>query len=161
MQRYTRIIPLVLFLLTMVGCAGVGQRLEPPRVKLANIRVQEFTVFETVFDVRLRIFNTNETALKIKGIECDLKINDRPFAIGVSDTQTEIPPYGTEVLAIRVYSSVWEILKSVHGLQKTEQLNYNLEGKLRLGVGSFPSTLTFESEGNISLPDLNELKNLE
>jgi LEA14-like dessication related protein len=147
-----------LFLLTMGGCAGVGQRLEPPRVKLASIRVQEFNVLETVFEVRLRVFNTNDTALHVKGIECQLEINGQPFAIGVSDADVAIPSYGTQLLPLHVYASVFDIIKSVQGLQNQDQLKYQIKGKVRLGTGAFPSVLPFDSEGYISLPDLPELK---
>lgn len=157
-RLYQILIPAVLCLFTMAGCAGVGQRLEPPRVKLATIRVQEFNVLETVFEVRLRVFNTNETALQIKGIECELEINGQPFAIGVSDADVEIPSYGTQLLPLRVYASVFDIIKSVQGLQNQDQLKYHIKGKVRLGTGAFPSVLPFESEGNISLPDLPELE---
>jgi LEA14-like dessication related protein len=151
-------IPTALFLLTMAGCAGVGQRLEPPRVKLATIRMQEFNVLETVFEVRLRVFNTNATALQIKGIECELEINGQPFAIGVSDADVEIPSYGTQLLPLHVYASVFDIIKSVQGLQDQDQLKYQIKGKVHLGTGAFPSVLPFDSEGNISLPHLPELK---
>ena len=57
------------FMLAFIAaCAGVGKRLEPPRVKLANIRPESFNVLETVFDVQLRVFNTNETAIQIRGV---------------------------------------------------------------------------------------------
>ena len=32
--------------LLLAGCAGVGKRLEPPRISLAHIQVQEFTGLE-------------------------------------------------------------------------------------------------------------------
>jgi LEA14-like dessication related protein len=157
--RLTQItISAVLFLFTITGCAGVGQRLEPPRVKLATIRVEEFNVFETVFEVRLRVFNTNDTALQIKGVECELEINGQPFAIGVSEADVAIPSYGTQLLPLNVYASVFDIIKSVQGLQNQDQLNYQIKGKIRLGAGAFPTVLPFDSEGYISLPDLQELK---
>ncbi len=157
--RLTKIIiPTVLFLLTVVGCAGVGQRLEPPRVKLATIRVEEFNVLETVFEVRLRMFNTNDTALQIKGIECELEINGQPFALGVSDADVEIPSYGTQLVPLHVYASVLDIIKSAQGMQDQDQLKYHIKGKVRLGAGGFPALLPFESEGNITLPDLPEFK---
>ena len=153
------IIPALLFLFTIAGCAGMGQRLEPPRVKLATIRVQEFNVLETVFEVQLRVFNTNETALMVRGLECELEINGQPFAIGVSDADVEIPSYGTQLLPLNVYASVFDIIKSLQGLQKhQEQLTYQIKGKVRLGAGALPSVLPFNSEGNISLPDLPHLK---
>ena len=145
-------------LLLMAGCAGVGQRLEPPRVKLANIRPESINVLETVFEVQLRVFNTNDRALMIRGVESEVEINGKAFAFGVSESDVEIPAYGTALLPLRVYSSVFDIIKSAVGLHKQEQLQYRIKGKIRLGSGSFPSVLPFESEGNITLPDIPELQ---
>ena len=159
LKLYRYIIPVGLLILMITGCAGMGQRLEPPRVKLATIRVQEFNVLETVFEVQLRVFNTNDSALMVRGMECELEINGQPFAIGVSDADVEIPSYGTQLLPLNVYASVFDIIKSLQGLQKhQEQLTYQIRGKVRLGAGALPSVLPFNSEGNISLPDLPHLK---
>jgi len=152
------LIPSILLLLVIFGCAGVGQRLEPPRVKMANIRPESFNLLETVFEVQLRVFNTNDTPLNIRGVESEIEINGKPFAFGVSESDVEIPAYGTALLPLRVYSSVFDIIKSAVGLQGQNQLNYHIKGKLRLGGSAFPSTLPFESEGHISLPDIPELK---
>ena len=157
--RLTKIaIATAMFLLTMYGCAGMGKRLEPPRVKLATIRVEDFNVLETVFEVQLRVFNTNDTALRIRGLECELEINGQPFAIGVSDADVEIPSYGTKLLPLHIYASVFDIIKNTAALPNQEQLRYHIKGKLRLGASAFPGVLPFESEGNISLPDITELK---
>ena len=142
----------------IAGCAGVGKRLEPPRVKLANIRPESFNVLETVFEVQLRVFNTNDTALHIRGVESELEINGKAFAFGVSESDVEVPAYGTALLPLRVYSSVFDIIKSAVGLHEQEQLRYHIDGKLRLGTGTFPGVLPFESEGIISLPDIPELR---
>ena len=152
------LIPSILLLLTIFGCAGVGQRLEPPRVKMANIRPESFNFLETVFEVQLRVFNTNDTPLTIRGVESEIEINGKPFAFGVSESDVEIPAYGTALLPMRVYSSVFDIIKSAVGLQNQDQLNYHIKGKLRLGGSAFPSTLPVESEGHISVPDIPERK---
>lgn len=152
------IIVAAVMLFTMAGCAGVGKRLEPPRVKLANIRPESFNVLETVFVVHLRVFNTNDTALTIKGVESEIEINGKPFAFGVSKSDVEVAAFATELLTMHVYSSVIDIIKSAAGLHNEEQLHYRIKGKIRLGAGAFPGVLPFESEGNISLPDIPELK---
>ncbi len=152
------VIAAVLIGVYLAGCAGMGQRLEAPRVKLANIRPEQFNVLETVFEVQLRVFNTNETPLLIKGIESEIEINGKAFAFGVSESDVEVPAYGTALLPLRVYSSVFDIIKSAVGLQGQEQLRYHIKGKLRLGAGAFPRALPFSSEGNISLPDTAEFK---
>ena len=141
----------------LAGCAGVGKRMEPPRVKLANIRPESINLLETVFEVQLRVFNTNETPLTIKGVESEIDINGKAFAYGVSESDVQIPAYGTELLTLSVYSSVIDIIKSAVGMKNQEQLQYRINGKLRLGAGAFPGVLPFESEGQISLPEIPEL----
>ena len=138
----------------LAGCAGIGKQLEPPRISLARIQVQEFTGFEAVFQIRLRVFNTNDVDLNVKGIEADLAINGKPFATGVSRIAVKIPSFGTELVTVTVYSSVVDIVKGIHGLQKAEQLKYRLKGKLRVGGENLMSTaLPFESAGQVTLND--------
>ena len=147
-----------IFLLT--HCAGVGRQLEPPRISLAHIQPQEFTGLEAVFQIKLRVFNTNDVALNVKGIEADLEINGKPFATGVSKAAVKIPSYGSELVAVTVYSSVIDIVKGIHGLQKAEQLNYRLTGKLRVAAESMMSTtLPFESEGQVTFNEFGPAEN--
>ena len=143
-----------LIFIMLIGCAGLGYNVEPPRVKLADLKVKEMKVLESVFQVQLRVFNTNEVSLEVKGIECELELNGEPFALGVSNTDIEIGPYTTEILPVLVYSSVIDMVKGIHGLQKNEQLNYRLKGKLRLGANDFASVLPFSSEGSLPIKNL-------
>jgi len=109
-------------------------------------------VFESVFQIELRVFNTNDIPLEIKGLDCELALNQRHFASGVSDVKTNIPPYGTVKIPIVVYSSVIDMVRGVLGLQKSENLRYNITGHLRLEGGPMiPSSIPFKSEGEITL----------
>ncbi len=92
MMKLIRTVPTIAILaigLLLAGCAGLGKPLEPPRVSLADIRVEDFTGFETVFQIQLRVINTNDVDLKVKGIEAELEINGQSFAAGVSNTPCE------------------------------------------------------------------------
>ena len=137
----------------LIGCAGVGKQLEPPRVSLANIRVEEVSGLETAFEIQMRVFNANDVDLKVTGIKAELEINGQPFATGVSNSPVEIPSYGTELVTITVYSSVIKMFKSVYGLKGSEGLKYRLNGKIRVSAGNnmMPTSLPFESEGQVSL----------
>jgi LEA14-like dessication related protein len=145
------VVILALFVL-LSGCAGVGQQLDPPRISLANIRVEEVSGLETAFQIQLRVFNANDVDLNVKGIKAELEINGQPFATGVSNTPVEIPSYGTELVTVTVYSSVIKMFRSVYGLKDSEELKYRLTGKLRVsGSNMLPTTLPFESEGQVTL----------
>jgi LEA14-like dessication related protein len=154
------IIQFSIVLLFFAGCAGVGKRLEPPRISLANIQVQEFSGLETVFQIKMRVFNTNDIDLNVRGIKAELEINGQPFATGVSNAEINIPAYGTQLVPITVYSSVIDIVKGFHRLHNAEKLEYRLIGKLRVsGDNLLSSTLPFESEGQVTLQDSDKLQN--
>jgi len=143
--------------LSLAGCAGVGKTLEPPRVTLANIQVEEVKAFETVFQIELRLFNTNDIPMEIKGLDCELELNGRKFASGVSKVEKEIPSYGTDTVPITLYSSVLEMVRGVLNLPGKEKLPYKISGHVRLGGGPLvPSVVPFKSEGAFSLQGLRD-----
>lgn len=145
----------LLTLLMLAGCAGLGKSLETPRISLANIQVQESKGLETAFLVHLRIMNPNDVDLDIRGVDCELAINDKPFAYGISNTPVKVPAFGSETLPVTVYSSVLDIVKGLFGLQQREDVSYQLKGKVRMTGGGFmPSTLPFDSRGTVSIRDL-------
>ncbi|HSO60036.1 MAG TPA: LEA type 2 family protein [Desulfobacterales bacterium] len=139
----------------MAGCAGLGKPLETPRISLSNVQVQESKGLETAFRVDLRVANPNDVELDIKGLECDLEINGKPFAYGISNTQVTVPAFGSETIPVTVYSSVLDIVKGLFGLQQREDLSYRVKGKVRMaGGGLMPSTLPFDSQGTVSIKEL-------
>ena len=146
------------FLFSMGGisaCAGLGKQLQPPRMNIARITVQEIKEFEAVFKIDLRIFNTNEAPLLVKGIDFRLEINDRYVASGISSTPTEIPPYGTATVPIIVYSSLLDMAKGMLGLHREEKVRYRVGGHLRIHAGLLaPSTIPFESVGELSAEEI-------
>jgi LEA14-like dessication related protein len=134
------------------GCAGVGKDLESPHIYLADIRLQEVKVFESIFSLELRIVNPNDISLQVKGLNCELEVNDRKFASGASNVKTEIPAYGTTILPIIVYSSSVDIVRSLLELNQEEDLRYRIVGNVHLDGGlSIPSKIPFVREGEFSL----------
>jgi LEA14-like dessication related protein len=137
------------------GCAGLGKPLETPRISLANIQVQESKGLETAFLVHLRVMNPNDVELDIRGVDCDLEINEKPFAYGISNAAVTVPAFGSETVPVTVYSSVIDIIKGLFGLPEREDLRYQLKGKVRLGgAGLMPPSLPFDAQGTVSLKDI-------
>lgn len=150
------LIGLAITLLVLKGCAGFGKRLEPPRISLVHIQVQKVTLFETVFKIDLRVYNTNDVPLTIRGTDCQLKLQGKDFATGVSNERTTVPALETGVIPMMVYSSVLDVVKGLMTLPRDEKLEYTLTGRVHLEGGALiPSSLSFKSEGKLSLRDLN------
>ncbi len=146
--------PVVLLLVAlMAGCAGVGKRLQPPRVQIAGIELRQMQGLEAEFRVDLRVMNGNETAVEIRGVDCSLEINGKPFAAGVSRTQVRIDPFETEILPVTVYSSVVDMVRGLFDFPTRKSLSYRISGRVQLGAGAIPSLIPFSAEGTLS-PDM-------
>ena len=142
----------LILLFLMVGCAGLGKTLEPPRINLSNVQFQESKALETVLQIELRVFNTNDVPIKVKGLDCELELNGRSFATGVSSVDKEIPAFGTTTVPVTLYSSVVDLFRGIIGLQKKEKLKFGVSGRLHLEGGFLiPSTYPFRAEEELAL----------
>lgn len=153
------VIMTVAVLLLASGCAGLGPQ-PKPRVSLANLQVQEVRGLETVFLVELRILNPGDTPLRIRGIDCELQVDGRPFATGLAGGNYEVPAYGSLTVPVPVYASMLDMVSSVVSrLQQPavrpggiEPLRYEVIGHVRLAGGMGGTrTLPFASKGELSL----------
>ena len=152
-------IGLLIPLLVLVGCAGLGKTLEAPRINLSNVQFQESKALETVLIIELRVFNTNEVPIKVKGLDCDLELNGKRFATGVSSVDTEIPAFGTTTVPVTLYSSVVDLFRGIIGLQKKEKLKFGVSGRLHLEGGFLiPSTVPFRAEEELALEGFDKRK---
>lgn len=139
-------IAVLLIMAALSGCAGF----ETPRVSLVNIGIREVQLFETIFNVELRVINNNDTPLTIRGMDCQLEINGKSIAQGVSDSTTEIPAYGTAKIPITLYSSAAAMLKGALAFGKDDSFKYKVSGKIRLDsqIAFLPSVIPFSSDGD-------------
>ena len=140
----------------LAGCAAMGPGMEKPTVTVIDLRPGEVKALEAIFILELRIMNPNDFPLDISGLNCDLKIDGKRFASGISDVRQEVPAFGTATIPVTVYASMFEMVTSViQIIQEADQQNgnvkplrYELAGKIRLeGRGSFP----FDSKGELDL----------
>jgi LEA14-like dessication related protein len=151
-RQYIRLLGgLTAIIFILSGCAGWGKQLETPRITLANFNVQEIKIFESVFTIEMRVFNTNDIPMEIKGLDCDLELNGKRLATGVANVKINIPSYETALIPMTLYSSVLDVVTVLRSLTKTEKLEYKLTGRLRLGKGAMPSTIPFKSTGELPL----------
>jgi LEA14-like dessication related protein len=146
-----------IWLTLLTGCSLFGWGVETPRVSVSRIEVQKIEFFESSFEVVLRIYNTNDSPLKVKGLDCDLELNDRHFATGVTKVDTMIPAYGTATIPVEVYSSVVDLFRGIFAMKKKQAFTYKLKGNVRIDSDIFtPSKIPFKSEGEITIEGLKD-----
>ena len=142
-------------LLFAIGCAGLGKTLETPRVSFADVRLEEVKGIENVVHMQIRVFNTNDVPLRVKGIDCELSMNGKRLATGVSKVDQEIPAYDTALIPLTLYSSVVDLFRGLISLQGKDKVTFSLAGKLRVEGGLWmPSAIPFSAENELTLEGL-------
>ena len=143
---------LLLWVSAFSGCAGLGRFQESPRISLAHIEVQETKTLEAVFLIQLRIVNVNDSPIVTKGLDCQLEVNGKRFASGVSSARVEVPALGSATIPVVVYSSVIDMVRGILTLPGAQKLRYRLSGRLHAEGGFLlPLYMPFKSEGEMAL----------
>jgi LEA14-like dessication related protein len=142
---------LVATLILLGGCAGLGPKLEAPRLTLVNISMTSADMFSQQFTMRMHVQNPNDRALPIKGIDYQLFLAGDSFAEGVSNVPFTVPALGeTEFdLPVRTnfVSSLGRLISRLNGADK---VSYLIEGQVFLESGLFRK-IPFRHTGDVDL----------
>ncbi len=146
---------LIVLALIFTGCSAIQPKPDAVQVSLVDIKVQQIKLFESAFEIKLRVFNLSDTLFDVKALDCRLSLNGKTFALGVTDRKTQIPAYGTAVLPVVVFSSAVNMIQSLIGLGEKEKLKYQISGQVHLSGGfALPSRISFSSTGQLSLSEI-------
>ena len=143
---------LIALIFLMLGCAGLYQSMERPRINIANVMPREIKLFEQVFDLELRIQNPNDTPLEVNGLAFDLELNDKRFATGVSNQSLVIDRLSSGVIHVEAITTLVGFLRQVAEYQQTQnpRLTYRIKGSIY--SGSAGTKLRFDDSGEIKIP---------
>jgi len=145
-------------LLSGCGSLMTKKKADLPSVSLADMELQGIQGLETIFRLQLRVINPDAKPLELHGLSCELKVNGKSFAKGISGEQITVPASGTATVPVLVYAGTLELVGSVIELLQQEQaqpaakavqpLRYELTGRLRLGPQS-AETVPFWLKGSL------------
>lgn len=134
----------------LVACAGLGGApMQPPRVSLVDLRVQDVKLFEQRYGMELRVQNPNSVPLPIVGMEYSVRLNETEFGKGVSRKTITVPAYGEAVVQVDLVSSIWGLLQRVQELQKgrlPQGLKVQIAGGVSLARTAEPLPFMFQGE---------------
>ena len=143
---------LIALVFLLLGCAGLYQSMERPRINIANVMPREIKLFEQVFDLELRIQNPNDTPLEINGLAFELELNDKRFATGVSNQSLVIDRLSSDVIHVQAITTLVGFLRQVAEYQQTKdpRVTYRIKGSIY--SGSTGTKLHFDDSGEIKIP---------
>ncbi len=144
-------ISLLVLVLGLTACVGLGKRPEPPLVSLDGIELTRLGWTEQAFTLTLNLKNPNNYRLPLRGLSYTLNLNGQPFAKGISTDAVTIAAGGTSQIRVKVVSN----LLAAYGQAKTwlggsgAPLKYSIKGSF--GVLHKSIKLPFRRVGEISL----------
>jgi LEA14-like dessication related protein len=131
-----------------LGCASIGNRLEPPEVSLVDIEPLPSNTFEQRFHISLRIVNPNAVALNGEGVDLTVELNDRRLARALGSEAFTIPALGNEVLVLVGSTNLLDLFRQIVALPEAEgRLDYVLHGRILLAGPT--RWIRFSHEGSL------------
>lgn len=142
---------ILLLIIWLTGCAGFGTKPDQIKVNISDIQMLESTLMEQRFLVKLRIMNRSKQPLMVDGMSFDLELNRKEFASGVSNEIINIQPLSEGVVAVRVTSTIFGIIRQLSSLQQLESkpFEYELSGHIYTSGSMFG--VPFKETGEIDL----------
>ncbi|MBS1199781.1 MAG: hypothetical protein H6R27_459 [Proteobacteria bacterium] len=146
----------VIAALLLGGCAGLGAKLQAPKLSLVGIQMQDATFFEQRMLVRLRVQNPNDLVLPVKGLTVAFELAGVHFAEGVSARAFDVPALGEAEFDMMVTANAATALMEIFGKdgkRPSKELDYRISGKLSTSIGLLRS-VPFDETGRISVDSL-------
>jgi LEA14-like dessication related protein len=141
--------------LVAAGCSWL-QHKDPPQVTLVGVEpaTGKSEGLETRMQVKLRVQNPNDAAIDYNGVYLELDVQGKNLASGVSNQSGTVPAFGETVITVPVEISIWSMAGQAMGLlegKSMDKVSYAMRGKLSGGASG---TVSFKSQGEVSLSDL-------
>jgi LEA14-like dessication related protein len=141
-----------LALLTLAGCAGIGAKLEAPKLSIVNAELVKGDLLEQRLKVRMRVQNPNDRELAVKGITYSIDVGGEAFGNGMSASSFTVPRLGEAEFDMLVTANMAGTLLKMLGRlgdgRRGDGVEYRIYGKVSLASGLLRS-IPFEEKGQL------------
>ncbi len=135
----------------LAGCAGLGTKLESPKVSILGVQTLTTDMFAQKFKVRLKVENPNDLELKVTGLEYQILLMGDSFAEGNSTDRFLLPAKGEAEFDMNVttnfVSSLGRLISRVGG-GKLENVDYEIVGTVYVDKGMIKK-IPFQDHGQV------------
>lgn len=123
-----------------------------PEVNLMRIDVQDVTLSHVNLLADLRVFNPNEKALTIQGVDYTLHLEGIKVFSGKSNLSQTIKSQEYGNLTLRLSSAYWDIIQLLNKLPNRSDVAFSMQGSIRVGESAlFAKRFSFDKQGIIPL----------
>jgi LEA14-like dessication related protein len=135
---------------TFLGCSSFKKIVEPPKVKLENVKVANLAGLYADLEVVLEVENPNKIDFDVKSLKYALDVNSKTITSGVMQEKVVVKGKQKTLVSLPIRVQYKDILGSALLLFKQAGLPYKVKGSVEVG----PFTIPFDDEGNLKKSDL-------
>lgn len=117
-----------------------------------GVVVQDVTLSHVNFLADIKVFNPNNDAVTIRGVDYILLLEGIKVFSGQSNQSTTIAPQEYVNLNLRLSSAYWDIIQILNKLPDKKDVFFTMQGSIRVGgKGLFARRYSFIRDGIIPL----------
>lgn len=145
-----RLLPFLLTLLFLGGCATLHPHYEKPAVGLTSIRMLPSNGILPRFEIGLQIINPNRTPLPLEGIVYSVSLDNNKILTGVANDLPTVKGYAQEELKLVSSINLGGGIKLFNQLLSSGKSSFTYTFTAKIDTGRFSPTLHFSEKGNLS-----------
>ena len=153
--RSLLVITALLFAIPLSSCSTINTI--PPEINLMKVDVQDVTLSHVNLLADLRVYNPNEKAITIQGVDYTLHLEGIRVFSGRSNLAQTVEPQKYDFLTLRLSSAYWDIIQLLNKVPDKTDVSFTMQGSIRVGEsGMFAKSYSFDKEGLIPLQKSNQ-----
>jgi LEA14-like dessication related protein len=113
-----------------------------------KVDVQDVTLSHVNLLADLRVFNPNENAITIQGVDYTLHLEGIRVFSGRSNLAQTVEPQKYGFLTLRLSSAYWDIIQLLNKVPDKTDVSFTMQGSIRVGEsGMFAKSYSFDKQG--------------
>ena len=148
------LLAVLFFIAPLSSCSTINAI--PPEVNLMKVDIQDVTLSHVNLLAELRVFNPNEKAVTIQGVDYKLHLEGIKVFSGRSNISQTVEPQKYGLFSLRLSSAYWDIIQLFNKLPNKSEVAFSMQGTIRVGESSiFAQRFSFDKQGVIPLQKNN------
>lgn len=161
MKKHSRVILTLFILYSIIGCAQLAKHSDTikPTAKLTGTSIANigFDKVNLVFD--LAVTNNNPVALKLTGLDYELKIDNQSLLSGVTAQAISLKANSTSSVQLPITLKFADLKKLSSEVWSKDTINYHLKTNFNIKlpvIGNY--AIPVEKQGELPVPKIPQIK---
>ena len=134
----------------ILSCSSLKKIIEPPKVKLDNIKIVKMAMTGVELEIVLGVLNPNNIDFDVKNLTYDLDVNNKKITSGKLKDKVLVKAKQKTNVSVPLILKYSDLISSAMMFFQQQGMPYRVKGNVEIG----PFTIPFDDKGNLKSVDL-------